>query len=230
MIRRLLRRALPPWSSRGIAFRRLVGIPVLADPITVWPYYASRHPDVMFVQIGSHNGVDGDPLRTWITKNPRWRGIFVEPVPEQFAALSRLRGKDPRFRLVRAAITDHDGSVVMTVVDGPSQSGMLSSINADVVYKNGVRAEETQQVSVPAMTFATLTTGAPPIDVLHIDTEGHDAVILDQVDLRRVRPAVIMFESVHLSAVDRRRCEGRLIDAGYRVVSNSFDTLAILEH
>jgi FkbM family methyltransferase len=183
----------------------------------------------MFVQIGSHNGLDGDPLARWIDQNPRWQGIMVEPVPAQFEALSKLRGRDPRFRLVRAAITDHDGTVDMTVVDGSARAGMLSSIDAEIVRKNGVSASQTRQVAVPAMTFASLIEGVPPIDVLHIDTEGHDAVILDQVDLVRVRPSVLMYESVHLSAADRERCETRLIEAGYRVVSNPFDTVGILD-
>jgi FkbM family methyltransferase len=203
-------------------------MPTLTDPITVWPYYASRHKDVMFVQIGSHNGIDGDPLAKWIDQNPRWRGIMVEPVPEQFEALRKLRGDDPRIRLVRAAITDHDGTVDMTVVDGPASASMLSSVDADVIRKQGVPASQTRKLSVPAMTFAALIEGASPIDVLHIDAEGHDAVILDQVDLVRPRPAVVMFEWVHLSAEDRERCETRLIEAGYCVVSNSFDTLGIL--
>jgi FkbM family methyltransferase len=201
---------------------------MLADPITVWPYYAARHEDVMFVQIGSHNGVDGDPLTRWIDRNPRWRGIMVEPVPEQFKALRKLRGDDPRIRLVRAAITDYDGTVDMTVVDGSAADSMLSSIHLDIVRKNGARASQTRQLSVPALTFRSLIEGAPPIDVLHIDTEGHDAVILDQVDLVRVRPTVVMFESMHLSAEDRKRCETRLTEAGYRLVSNRFDTLGIV--
>jgi FkbM family methyltransferase len=230
---RLFRLLFPPWTRRGIAIRRLLRIPVLVDPITVWPYYASRHKEVMFIQIGSHNGVDGDPLAKWIDQNPRWHGIMVEPVPEQFEALRKLRGDNPRVRLVRAAITDHDGTVDMTVVNESASSSMLdvsqlSSVSADIVRKHGVPESQMRQLSVPAMTFATLIEGAPSIDVLHIDAEGHDALILDQVDLVGVRPAVVMFESLHLSVEDRERCEKRLLEAGYRVVGNSFDTLGIL--
>ena len=228
LVLKVLRTTFPPWTRRGVAIRRLLGIPVLADPITVWAYYASRHEDVMFVQIGSHNGVDGDPLMGWIDRNRRWRGIMVEPVPEQFEALRKLRGDNPRIRLVRAAIADHDGTVDMTVVDGSAADSMLSSIHSDIVRKSGAPASQTRRLSVPALTFSSLIEGAPPIDVLLIDTEGHDAAILDQVDLVRVRPAVVMFESVHLSVEDRERCETRLTKAGYRVVSNSFDTLGIL--
>ena len=51
----------------------------------------------MFVQIGSHNGIDGDPLARWIDSNPWWRGIMVEPVPEQFEAYRNCGATTPGF-------------------------------------------------------------------------------------------------------------------------------------
>jgi hypothetical protein len=65
------------------------------------------------------------------------------------------------------------------------------------------------------------------IDLLHIDAEGHDAVILDQVDLETVRPAVIMYESERLSTADQERTTSRLRAAGYRVTSDDFDTIGV---
>jgi hypothetical protein len=65
------------------------------------------------------------------------------------------------------------------------------------------------------------------IDLLHIDTEGHDAVILDQVDFDRILPDVVLYESKHLSAEDRRRCQGRLRASGYPLHVYHSDTLAI---
>ncbi len=146
---------------------------------------------------------------------------MVEPVPEQFAALEALRGGDPRFRLVRAAVTDHDGSVEMTCVAGAS---MLSSVNEAVVRKNGATDDMMHRITVPAVTFSTLM-GEQRFDVLHVDTEGHDAVVLDQVVLPG--PAIVMYESEHLAADDRERCEARLRGAGYRVTPGRFDTVAV---
>jgi FkbM family methyltransferase len=229
-----LRVALPPWTRRGIALRHLLGRRIVTDPARIaWDRYAARHRKVVFVQIGSHNGIDGDPLARWIDRHPKWCGTMVEPIPEQFDALTELRGNQARFRLVRAAITDHDGTVEMTVVDRtedlPDGVTQLSSIHTDVVLGADVPvSDHLRRVVVPAMTFASLMEGSPQIDVLHIDAEGHDAVILDQVDLVSVRPAVVMFERAHLSHADRESCEVRLSEAGYRVVSNSLDTVALL--
>jgi hypothetical protein len=61
--------------------------------------------------------------------------------------------------------------------------------------------------------------------VLHIDTEGHDAAILDQVELPG--PTVVMYESDHLEVDDRVRCEERLRAAGYEVTSDAHDTIGV---
>jgi FkbM family methyltransferase len=218
----------PPWSRRGIVVRRLFGVAVLKDPVTVLTHYALRHPRQMFVQIGANNGRTSDPLAPWLDRYPNWHGIMVEPLPQQFEELSDLRGHDPRFRLVRAAITEHDGTIDMNVIDGDDASdSLLASLHADTIVKHGIPRDRLRTVRVPAMTFATLVEGADRIDILCIDAEGHDAAILDQVDFSRTRPAVIMYEPLLLSTEDRERSDARLRAAGYRLVSNGYDTIGI---
>jgi FkbM family methyltransferase len=214
-------RLFPAWTRRGILIRRLVRKPVLYGPDTIWQHFAARHPDVVFVQIGSGNGETGDPLFHWINRYPSWRGTMVEPAPRGFARLVERRGGDPRFRLVRAAITDHDGSVELHI---PANKPLRSSLDVGELVDVEGPIEST---TVPAMTFATLTDGMERIDLLHIDAEGHDAVILDQVDLETVRPAVIMYESERLSTADQERTTSRLRAAGYRVTSDDFDTIGV---
>src|SRR5215213_11033483 len=131
--------ALPVDSFRGQIARRIVGRPSY-DPVWIaLEKFASRHHDVVFVQIGSHNGRANDPLARFLDRYPGWRGLMVEPIPAHFAALSKHRGSDARFELVRTAITDCDGSVEMTTVDvAPGMhpcAGQLSSLHLDVVLK-----------------------------------------------------------------------------------------------
>jgi hypothetical protein len=52
------------------------------------------------------------------------------------------------------------------------------SIEPDFARDSGVPDGQAGRI-LPAMTFATLVEGIPRIDVLHMDTEGHDALILD---------------------------------------------------
>jgi FkbM family methyltransferase len=122
---------------------------------------------------------------------------------------------------VRAAITDHDGSVDLHV---PAHNALRSSLDLEELADVEGPIE---CVTVQAMTFATLIDGMERIDVLHVDAEGHDAVILEQVDLETVRPAVILYESERLSMADQERTTSRLRGAGYRVTSNEFDTIAV---
>jgi FkbM family methyltransferase len=228
-------RALPRDSRRGRVARRLRERMRRDDARLAFRRFAERHPDVVFVQIGSHNGNDNDPLARYIEKHRGWRGIMVEPIPHQFAALQARRGHDPRVRLVRAAVTDHDGEVDMTVVETdestPYWLSQLSSIESDVIVRHsylvpGGLQDRLRTVRVPSITFPTLVDGLDRIDVLHIDTEGHDAKILAQVDFDRWRPQIVMFESVHLESGERARCEARLRSLGYELASNEFDTVA----
>jgi len=53
------------------------------------------------------------------------------------------------------------------------------------------------------------------IDLLVIDTEGYDYRILQQCDLERLRPTIIMFEHQHLSPGDKAAAYERLRTHGY---------------
>ena len=155
---------------------------------------------------------------------------MVEPVPEVFAALRRHRGNDARFDLVQAVVTDHDGMAEMSVVDPERgdafDTTLLSSVQPEVILRHDIAPERLHTIRVPAVTLPTLLERVERVDLLQLDTEGHDAAILAQLDLDTYRPAVILYESKHLSSTDREECEARLRAAGYTLVSDSEDTIA----
>jgi hypothetical protein len=84
-----------------------------------------------------------------------------------------------------------------------------------------------RSLEVAAVTVNDLLDGLERVDLLHIDTEGNDAAILDAFPVEALRPAVVQFEHKHLSEADRQRCERRLRALGYRLRSSRHDTLAI---
>jgi hypothetical protein len=53
------------------------------------------------------------------------------------------------------------------------------------------------------------------IDLLVIDTEGHDFRILRQFDLIALAPVLVMFEHQHLSPADKSAAYSLLRRAGY---------------
>lgn len=174
-----------------------------------------------------------DPLTRLIDENPGWRGTFVEPVPWLFDRLASLRGGDERYRLVRAAITTYDGEVDITTIedfDGRPEwatgAGTIEASTAALIAEKWPElGAHLSVVNVPAMTIPTLF-GEDPVDLVQIDTEGHDAVIVREL-LRYRRPSALMFEHALLDRRTRRRLMVTLIRNGYRFRQSATDTLAV---
>src|SRR5262245_52875544 len=72
--------------------------------------FAEQVPNVFFLQIGSNDGSQLDPLRFAIRRY-RWRGIMVEPVPYVFARLKQNCGSLPGVILENVAVAERDGSM-----------------------------------------------------------------------------------------------------------------------
>lgn len=221
---------LAPQRSRRREILRRLARRRPADPVTWrWHRWASRNADVFFVQIGSNDGFAGDPLEMYIDQHRGWRGILVEPIPETFLRLEQRR-TNHRFQLVQAAVTDHDGNVAMHVIDSTIRhTSELATLDEAVAlsHRSNIDDFSTHVVDVPAVTFATLTYGVADIDVLHVDTEGHDARILAQVDFDRWTLRAVLYEHRHLSASDRASTVKLLRARGFRVWSNASDALGL---
>jgi hypothetical protein len=85
-------------------------------------------------------------------------------------------------------------------------------------------------LEVRCITVEELISDAPDrtIDVLVVDTEGHEYVILRQFDFNQVRPKLNIFESKHLTADDSRQCDAMFFEAGYYVVHSGTDNSVAL--
>jgi len=56
------------------------------------------------------------------------------------------------------------------------------------------------------------------IDVLLIDAEGYDLVILRSfMKISQVRPAIVIYENLHLSNTDQEQAKNLLVEFGYSV-------------
>jgi FkbM family methyltransferase len=200
--------------------------------------FADLRPEAFFVQIGSHDGQQQDPLREVILRK-RWRGIMVEPVPYVFERLRHHYGHLPRVILENMAVASQDGPVPfyhLAPAEDAGRPGLpiwfdaLGSLRRDVVlaHKPFIPdiAERIVELNVPAVTFASLCDrhGVQTIDLLHTDTEGYDAEILNQLDFERLKPTVIVYESLHLSEPDKRQCAARLRSRGYESYEYGLDT------
>ena len=81
-----------------------------------------------------------------------------------------------------------------------------------------------------ALSVSTLLqqTEISSLNLLHIDTEGHDFRILRQFNLRKYKPEIVIVEHKHLNAADKDAMRGHLEGAGYTVRELEADLLATL--
>jgi FkbM family methyltransferase len=192
---------------------------------------------VRFLQIGSNDGRTKDPLWSF-RRYSGWSGVLVEPIPDVFERLARNYAPlGDRFRLVNAAIGATSGTAAFYRLagkgNGSGQLDQLGSLDEALVQRHaalpGIGESRVIMTRVPCLTFASLceTYGINELELLHIDAEGSDAAILEQVDLGRLNPVVVLFEHVHLSDGTRRSTVQRLAEHGYDVVAVGLDSVAV---
>jgi FkbM family methyltransferase len=182
-----------------------------------------RGRDVFVVAIGSTDRL-AEPVQTH-----GWRALFVQPVPALHERLAERFGDAPEVRLERAAIGLHDGMAEMLCVPGhpgtllPVRNALASAACRDVVERHAER------VRVPCLTLPSLfaRNAVERVDVLHVDVEGHEWMVLRQLDFTRWRPAMVIVRWLWMTPDDRAAAEARLRDAGYEVTEQYDELVAI---
>jgi FkbM family methyltransferase len=195
-----------------------------------------RRGELTFVQIGSNDGVANDPLHATVRER-RWSGVCVEPLPHLFDRLtSNYRGVEG-VSCVRAAIAAERGTITMFTVDpapgDPHWVDQLASLDAEVIRGHAYALPDLEgrirPVEVPTLSLAELVAEhrLEAIDLMHVDAEGYDAEIIDQIPASAGwAPAVLIFERKHLPPARLAASEARLRSAGYHLVDLWPDELA----
>jgi FkbM family methyltransferase len=200
--------------------------------------FADEHPRALFVEVGSNDGLQHDPLRPFIVDR-EWRGIMVEPVPYVFERLRRTYEANPRIAIENVAIADRDASLPFyylreAALDEravlPGWYDGIGSFSLQTVLSHSRHIPDIEHRviagEVPCLTFESLCEkhGVQQLDLLLIDTEGYDREVLRGIDLERWSPRLLVFEHYHLSPGDRSACTAQLAEAGYELLSEGFDT------
>jgi len=155
-----------------------------------------------FIEAGANDGFTQSNTY-WLERFRGWRGLLVEPMPEQAAEARRSR---PDSTVVECALVaaDHPEPTVhmrfgdlMSAVDGVqevdwSRRGLI------------LGWRDPYELDVPARTLSSLLDelSAPEIDLLSLDVEGFEAQVLRGLDLARHAPRYVLVE-IHEPEVNR---------------------------
>ena len=205
--------------ARGTDFRRDETDRLIA-------LFADIFPEAFVVQIGANDGRSGDPLLDAFSRT-RWSGLLVEPVPHLYERLAERYDDRPGVRLERAAVSTHDGEAPLFRLrsapgETPEWFDQLGTLNREVLLKHRSSVPDLESLlveeRVPTVRLETLLArhSVSRLDLLVIDTEGHDYEILSALDFSRFRPVLLMFEHQHLSASDKQAAGHLLETHGYR--------------
>ncbi len=203
-----------------------------------------KHKDsIFFVQVGSNDGKQGDPLHDIIVENKNWTGIFIEPVEFLFERLKRNYGNSDRFIFVKQAIAANRGLVEFFYVSQNAKAELgdalpywydqLGSFDKNHILKHLYGILEPYTISEKINTIPLQDIfdkyKVKRTDLIHIEAEGYDYKILSTIDFSRHKSSVILYEHNHLSDIESKTAETLMKKQGYSCVRYGSDTLATLK-
>ena len=208
-----------------------------------WRYDAERlieqefrgRENVQVVQIGSNDGLSGDPVHSLLLRNPSWQALLVEPVPFLFERLQRNYPAEPRFQFANVAIAESEGAQPFYYIGEAAKEraaevsqhfDQLGSFDREHIARHCGTALDSFIVTanIPTLPLPVLLerNGVSRMDLLHIDVEGYDWMVLRQLDLRHFQPAVILFEHKHFSD-ETRQAAHRFLEDDYAITNLGAD-------
>lgn len=166
-----------------------------------------------YVDVGANHPRTDSVTRAFYDRG--WRGITVEPLVD---LVELQQSERPRDIQVQAAAAEVEAdSLTLHSVPGTG----LSTIVAEVDVDNRNQGLAVEDVTVEARTLTHILAEADNlIDDIHfmvIDVEGAEAQVLDGLDLKTVRPWVLVIEATRPNThiPSHEQWEDRLIADGY---------------
>jgi FkbM family methyltransferase len=139
-------------------------------------YAGLLNPGDLAFDIGAHVG-----SRTCVWQRLGARVVAVEPVPQAMSVLKLLYGRNPRVRLVQAAVGEHIGSLPLLVCEREPTVSTLSPEWAHRMVRERTAFGSTtweRSIVVPVTTIDALVQQYGQPAFCKIDVEGYDLVAL----------------------------------------------------
>lgn len=210
--------------------------------------YESELSNFTILQIGANDGVQDDLIRPLITRY-NLKSHLVEPIREHYENLCSNYIDFSNVKCHNLAISDIDGEKMMTTIENDESLPLwckgLSTFDTSRNFLGGFGGYELRddlrntelfnkiqnsktEIVVSCRTLNTFLNEnkIDSIDVFITDSEGHDFVIFNQLDLSKFSPKFIILETHTLSQIDKNLIIKKLVDNGYNILENSWDTVA----
>jgi FkbM family methyltransferase len=202
--------------------------------------------DVRFLKIGAHDGTTC-PLYEIIKSNKTWTGIFFEPHKKLFEELKVNYNNEFRFCFENYAVSDKEEEKLFYTlnenvgkIEG-NDSKLCKFTELNSFYENvlmklkdyfnytekDVESNLIKTISIDSILYKY---NIPlDLDLLYVDAEGHDLVILNQIDFTKYKIKVLVYEfdNTNINLVANFRC--KLKNLGYEIHSFWSDDVCILK-
>ena len=162
------------------------------EDVMLWRALGAAVPEGGFyIDVGA-----SDPTLLSVTRafcERGWRGVNIEPLPEQADSLRQAR---PRDVVVQAAVAARPGQRAFYRVTKFEQTG-LSTFDAAEAARHAADGAAVEAIEAPVTTLAQICRAHidGPVHFLKIDAEGAEAEVLAGADFTAVRPWIVLVEA-----------------------------------
>jgi len=176
---------------------------------------ASNINDCKFVEVGAHNGIQLDPLYELINKN-NWKGILVEPDDTNFKLLKENYSNNNNVIFENICISDYDGKINFY----KAPTSLHHSV--EETYMNRMFKGRETIIEKDCLKLSTLLEkyNYKSIDVINVDTEGHDYTVLYDFPFDKYQPKIVRYESAHLNTEKNKKLKKILENYNYEVFTS----------
>lgn len=151
-----------------------------------------------FIEIGANDGISGSNT-AFFEKFRNWKGICIEPAPNEFKSLTENRTSIN----INACVSNYNGESNFICIDGYSMmlSGLLENYNQ--AHINRINSEVHQhggtvkQLKVPVKTLQSILDEhlITEVDYCSIDTEGSEFEIVSSIDYDKTNIKIFSIEN-----------------------------------
>jgi len=208
------------------------------------------------VQVGANDGRLNDPIHPFIQRHPdQTRLLLIEPQASVLPMLRETYADHPSATILQCAIGSPGISTLWTIKQScwedfhPGYAVLWPSYRAPTGLTSENRSHveslvakhyggelpldavlDSFQIESRSLLDVLESSGFGfGVDLLQVDTEGSDDVVIMNSAIEQLRPALINFESAHLSEPRMTAVCEHLITIGYKISDNGRDALAVLK-